>query len=589
MQKVIALILALALSLTPSLAWTGDFGADYMGSPLADFTVKTIDGGTFTLSEALKEKELVFINLWATWCGPCRMEFPYLEEAWKQYQDRVAVIALSVEAGDTAPKLTEFARTNGLTFPIGSDIGVGLDGYFEVTAIPTSVIVDRFGNVVWRESGAQTSTDGFTALFDWFLRETYTETRTLSGKPPILPTVEAASEAALADALNAPGGAIVFRNSDDECAWPMIPAEMDGRTAVAASNRGQDNTFAVLSASIIAQPGEALAFDFATSTESGCDALLVTVDGSRGKVFGGEHAWTAWIMDLAPGEHEISFTYAKDESTSAGQDCVWLDNVRLVSGEEADALRAALPVCPTAEEFGLRVASHGAKEIVFEGAGAGTLPSYFASTEYWIVPQGVMVEGLLTPEIDPEAAFFYSDYNGRTLSAWDCLSEDGAGYFFMSGLDTLNTTGYPWTEVYLYAARDKAIRGAMFFADEENVAAFMSIFTDDLGLEMTWRYADGSLPGGADADEDGSLTSRYAVSFADQNGDPVPGCIVNFCTDDACTPVVADENGVAVYEGAPFAYHLQVIRVPAGYAFDTAREFYADPAGGDISFTVVKE
>ena len=79
------------------------------------------------------------------------MEFPYLEEAWKQYQDRVAVIALSVEAGDTAPKLTEFARTNGLTFPIGSDIGVGLDGYFEVTAIPTSVIVDRFGNVVWMD------------------------------------------------------------------------------------------------------------------------------------------------------------------------------------------------------------------------------------------------------------------------------------------------------------------------------------------------------------------------------------------------------------------------------------------------------
>ena len=66
---------------------------DYLGKPLADFTAETIGGGSFTLSEALKEKELVIINLWATWCGPCGMEFPYMEEVYEQYQDRVEIIA----------------------------------------------------------------------------------------------------------------------------------------------------------------------------------------------------------------------------------------------------------------------------------------------------------------------------------------------------------------------------------------------------------------------------------------------------------------------------------------------------------------
>ena len=73
---------------------------DHLGETLPDFTVETIDGGTFTLSEALKEKDLVMINLWATWCGPCEREFPYMEEAYELYSDKVEIIALSVEPDD---------------------------------------------------------------------------------------------------------------------------------------------------------------------------------------------------------------------------------------------------------------------------------------------------------------------------------------------------------------------------------------------------------------------------------------------------------------------------------------------------------
>ena len=134
--------------------------------PVPDFTVTLISGETFTLSEVLTRKKAVLINLWATWCGPCEREFPYLQEAYEAYRDSVEVIALSVERGDSTEILTAYAQSHGLTFPVGSDTGVGLADRFVSRGIPTSVLVDRFGNTVLVEVGAQTSSYGFMAAFE---------------------------------------------------------------------------------------------------------------------------------------------------------------------------------------------------------------------------------------------------------------------------------------------------------------------------------------------------------------------------------------------------------------------------------------
>ena len=105
MKKVFSLLLALALCLT-GLAMAEDAQpAVYQpGDKIDDFTMTTYDGTSVTLSEVLKEKEMVLINIWATWCGPCRNEFPFLEEAYQQYKDKVEVLALScrVEPGRLA-------------------------------------------------------------------------------------------------------------------------------------------------------------------------------------------------------------------------------------------------------------------------------------------------------------------------------------------------------------------------------------------------------------------------------------------------------------------------------------------------------
>ena len=142
-----------------------------VGTVLPDFTVTTAAGESFTLSEALKDHRLVFINLWATWCPPCNMEFPYLQEAYEEYGDRVAVIALSVEEKDTGEIMGDFAKTRKLSFPLAQDEGFRLTKAFYVTSIPTSLLVNQNREVLWMETGAMTSKAAFTQLFDQYLNQ----------------------------------------------------------------------------------------------------------------------------------------------------------------------------------------------------------------------------------------------------------------------------------------------------------------------------------------------------------------------------------------------------------------------------------
>lgn len=82
--------------------------------------------------------------------------------------------------------------------------------------------------------------------------------------------------------------------------------------------------------------------------------------------------------------------------------------------------------------------------------------------------------------------------------------------------------------------------------------------------------------------------SAYTLIYKDQNGDPVPGLTANICDDDACTPMVTDENGTIHFVQASFAYHIQVLKVPDGYDFDKSEESCVDAAGGTYEFTVTK-
>ncbi len=570
--------LLIALGALPAAAAAGD-GLP-LGQPLEDFSVTTIDGSTFTLSEALAEKDMVLINLWATWCGPCEYEFPFLEEAYELYQDRVAVIALSVERADREDVLTEYAESHGLTFAVANESDIGLGETFVTEGIPTTVVVDRFGNVALVEVGSQSSTATFTSLFYYFLSDDYTETTVLDGMPPIRPNVPDPTEAELGEALNAEGGELVFYNTPDAYTWPMVPAEKDGRTVLVNSNAGQTYTEAAVCLGLTAEEGDVLVFDVAGSTAALMNKLTVYVDGEPAKSFSGAFDFRTWAIPLEAGEHEIVFVYCDTDIQGEDEDSVWLDEVRLLSGEEAQDALDALPVYPVGDEFSVSVLNEDAQEILFDDPD-GFLKDYFGTDSAYIVAEGeAAVAASITEDMDAESMFFYLDYDGTLLPLADSI-EDGA-YIIRSPIDALDSTGYPYSTVRAYIRPDYEsmddIRGVLLFADEENLETFTEMLYS-MGVYLTWTSADGTL----------SSKAEYTVLFTDQNGDPVPGCIVNFCTDETCQPVTADEDGAAVFTGEPYPYHLQVIRVPEGYEFDLTQEFTADETGGVIELTVTKQ
>jgi len=590
----LALVLALCLAALSAPAASAESAVySHLGETLPDFSVATIDGGTFTLSEALAEKDMVLINLWATWCGPCRMEFPYMQQAYELYEDRVAVIALSVEPTDTDEVLAAFAEENGLTFQIGSDAGVGLGATFATVGIPTTLAVDRFGVITFIEIGSQPSTDSFTRLFDAFVGDGYTESRVLGELPASMPDVDPVDEALLNAALNVEGGGLAFRNPEDPSIWPMVPAGDAVRSALVSTNGGKPESASSVMTRVTAAEGDVLAFEFFTSSEPAADLLTVSVDGAVVKSFGGEHDWTEWGVALEAGDHEIAFSYVKDVYAEVGDDIAMIDNVRVVSGDEAAAILAALPVAPTAGETALAILDGEAREIVFDDPD-GLLAAYFACQSYWIVPSGaVEVRVDAAADIDPETAFIYSNFDGSQALLPETVNEDGTGYGVSTGIDSMDTTGYAYTNLYLYPSGTVEsmddLFGVMLFVDEANVNSLVQEIAGLEGVELSWRYADGTEPLTIAAAGGDSPLSEYAVYFVDQDGAPVPGCIVNFCTDETCVPVIADENGAAVFSGAPYAYHLQVIKVPEGYEFDTAQAFYAEEDGGEMTFVVTRK
>jgi len=116
-----------------------------------DFTLPLLNGETVKLSDL--KGTVVFLNFWATWCGPCRAEMPSMEAVYQKLKDRgFEILAVNImESPETA---AAFMNENALTFPTALDAAGGVSARYGIQAIPTSFIIDKRGLIVSRVTGS---------------------------------------------------------------------------------------------------------------------------------------------------------------------------------------------------------------------------------------------------------------------------------------------------------------------------------------------------------------------------------------------------------------------------------------------------
>ncbi|HXH39343.1 MAG TPA: TlpA disulfide reductase family protein [Thermoanaerobaculia bacterium] len=123
-----------------------------VGDPMPAYSATYLDGKPLNLAN--EKGKVVFLNVWATWCGPCRFETPELQALQNQYAaNGLDVIGVSVDEGDTAAVKT-FVAEQKITYGIAVDPESRIANLVQTTVLPTSLLIDRGGKIIWRQIGA---------------------------------------------------------------------------------------------------------------------------------------------------------------------------------------------------------------------------------------------------------------------------------------------------------------------------------------------------------------------------------------------------------------------------------------------------
>lgn len=107
------------------------------------FELEGLDGNQYSLKDM--EGMPVIVNIWASWCTPCKAEMPALESMQQRFGDRIAVLAVNNTQVDTVADVKLFVQREALTFPILLDLSGEVSDRYQVQALPSTFFINKFG------------------------------------------------------------------------------------------------------------------------------------------------------------------------------------------------------------------------------------------------------------------------------------------------------------------------------------------------------------------------------------------------------------------------------------------------------------
>tara|TARA_R100001143_G_scaffold63450_1_gene70555 strand:- start:21098 stop:21673 length:576 start_codon:yes stop_codon:yes gene_type:complete len=129
-----------------------------------NFEVTTIDGDTISLSQSLADGKPVVVYFTASWCPTCARNWPAMSEVYPEFEDRLTLVAISIDPTDTEEVIRNLSEEKDFRFPSTSGHPeIMMD--FGVSGQATTVGVDRDGNIAFKRPGEALSSDEFRELF----------------------------------------------------------------------------------------------------------------------------------------------------------------------------------------------------------------------------------------------------------------------------------------------------------------------------------------------------------------------------------------------------------------------------------------
>ena len=340
-----------------------------LGDVMYDFTVmaagyinaegERVDSYEIKLSDVLAEKDMVLLNFWYSSCGPCVNEFPYMDKAYQDYMDKAAVIALNPM--EDLQTVENFKGSMGLTIDMAaSSIWPTSFNTGENQGYPTSVVIDRYGVICLIEVGGMPSQTPFVSMFEHFTAEDYEQKLCPNGVDDIIikakPSEEMPSKEDIDAAVNQNGVNVTYRPEvDDEYSFPFVIEQWEGENVLFASNKGYNDSYAIIKMDVELLAGQAFGFDYLVSSEVSCDYLHIIVNGEAIYSISKADKNPVWsgcypVVADKDGVYEVALCYIKDSSdTIPGEgavipdnyvqplDVAMIKNLRVVDASEIDA------------------------------------------------------------------------------------------------------------------------------------------------------------------------------------------------------------------------------------------------------------
>jgi len=149
LKVIVLIVLTLGLLMTGCSSGTNQ--QPVIGKPAPNFKLQSLDGQSISLSDFRGKP--VLINFWATWCGPCRIEMPYLQQIYEEWHGK-GMVVLTINIGESSSQIKEFMQSQGLSLPVLLDKRGSVAQKYNILGIPTTFFLDKDGVIQDKIIGA---------------------------------------------------------------------------------------------------------------------------------------------------------------------------------------------------------------------------------------------------------------------------------------------------------------------------------------------------------------------------------------------------------------------------------------------------